>query len=241
MKKELINEAFRLQQLAGIKAINSLNEEFGYDKFMDAVDDEYEIGTPEHEKLSAAVSAALDNGDIYPMPEEMGSYLKQVRLIAKEIGLDESLNEEDNTLKEENEDMFDKYKDDSEPINSDMSNIKPGDGIVSNSGYFAEFKGVTNQGKYLVIFDSYGEKGVYSKDNFIKRFRVVKKKSDNTSDKKIVYQDEENRLILDKDVDGTYYLVNDFHDEDWDVWTEYETEPSEEQVKLDVEDYLSQR
>jgi hypothetical protein len=64
---------------------------------------------------------------------------------------------------------------------------------------------------------------------------------DNTSDKKVVYQDEENRLILDKDVDGTYYLVNDFHDEDWDVWTEYETEPSEEQIKLDVEDYLSQR
>jgi hypothetical protein len=64
---------------------------------------------------------------------------------------------------------------------------------------------------------------------------------DNTSDKKIVYQDEENRLILDKDVDGTYYLVNDFHDEDWDVWTEYETEPSEEQVNLDVKDYLSQR
>jgi hypothetical protein len=66
-------------------------------------------------------------------------------------------------------------------------------------------------------------------------------KPDNTSDKKVVYQDEENRLILDKDVDGTYYLVNDFHDEDWDVWTEYETEPSEEQVKLDVKDYLSQR
>jgi hypothetical protein len=64
---------------------------------------------------------------------------------------------------------------------------------------------------------------------------------DNASDKKVVYQDEENRLILDKDVDGTYYLVNDFHDEDWDVWTEYETEPSEEQVKLDVKDYLSQR
>jgi hypothetical protein len=51
MKKELINEAFRLQQLAGIEPINSLNEEFGYDKFMDAVDDEYEVGTPEHEKL----------------------------------------------------------------------------------------------------------------------------------------------------------------------------------------------
>lgn len=56
-----------------------------------------------------------------------------------------------------------------------------------------------------------------------------------------VYQDEENRLILDKDVDGTYFLVNDFHDEDWDVWTEYESMPSEEQVKADVEDYLSQR
>lgn len=80
------------------------------------------------------------------------------------------------SLKEEYEDMSDEYKDDFEPINSDMSNIKPGDGIVSGGGYFAEFKGVTNKGKYLVIFDDYGEKGLYSKDNFIKRFRVQKKK-----------------------------------------------------------------
>lgn len=158
MKKPLINEAFRLQQLAGIDPINSLNEEFGYDDFMDAVDDYYEIGTPEHEKLSAAVASALDKGDIYPMPHEPSSYARQVKLIAKEIGLDESLNEEDNT-----------------------------------------------------------------------------------SHEKIVYEDEENRLILDKDVDGTFYLANDFHGEDWDVWTEYEIEPSEEQVKLDVEDYLAQR
>ena len=58
---------------------------------------------------------------------------------------------------------------------------------------------------------------------------------------RIVYQDEENRLILDQDPDGCYYLVNDFHDEDWDVWTDYSEEPSEEQIILDVEEYLSQR
>ena len=65
MKKQLINEAFRLQTLAGIKPINSLNEDTaGFHEFMDVVDSMYKPGTPEHAKLSKAVEDALDKFNV---------------------------------------------------------------------------------------------------------------------------------------------------------------------------------
>ena len=88
MKKQFINEAFRLQQIAGIKSINTLNEDTpGFHSFMDTVEDFFDEGTPEYEKLADAVQQALENGDITPMPHEPGSYYKQVEAIAKELGL----------------------------------------------------------------------------------------------------------------------------------------------------------
>jgi hypothetical protein len=92
MKKQLINEAFRLQTLAGIKPINSLNEnDHAYDTLMDAVDDTFEPGTPENEKLAAAVLKALDNSELEVYQYEVPNAHKQVEMIAKEIGL---MNEE---------------------------------------------------------------------------------------------------------------------------------------------------
>jgi hypothetical protein len=93
MKKQLINEAFRLQQLAGIQPINSLNEnDHAYDALMDAVDDTFKPGTPENEKLAAAVEKALHNSELEVYQYEVPNANKQVEMIAKEIGL---MNEEE--------------------------------------------------------------------------------------------------------------------------------------------------
>jgi len=75
----------------------------------------------------------------------------------------------------ENQIIENQYEDGFEPIKDDTSNIQPGDGVVSVNGYFGEFKGINNKGKYVIIYDAYGERGVYSKDNFIKYFQVQKK------------------------------------------------------------------
>jgi len=88
MKKQLINEAFRLQTLAGIKPINSLNENTpGFDAFMDAVDDMFEPGTPENKKLAAAVAKALDNDELEVNQYDVDDAYGQVEMIAKKLGL----------------------------------------------------------------------------------------------------------------------------------------------------------
>jgi len=94
MKKQLIKEAFRLQALAGIKPINSLNENTpGFDAFMDAVDDMFEPGTPENKKLADAVSKALDNDELEVNQYDVDDAYGQVEMIAKKLGL---LNEGEN-------------------------------------------------------------------------------------------------------------------------------------------------
>ncbi len=96
MKKQLINEAFRLQQLAGIKPVNSLNENTpGFDTFMDAVDDTFEPGTPENKKLANAVLKALDNGELEVNQYGVDDAYGQVEKIAKELGLVNTVNEEE--------------------------------------------------------------------------------------------------------------------------------------------------
>jgi hypothetical protein len=88
MKKQLINEAFRLQTLAGIKPINSLNEDTaGFHEFMDVVDSMYKPGTPEHAKLSKAVEDALDNSRLAVNQYGVDDAEGQVKTIAKKIGL----------------------------------------------------------------------------------------------------------------------------------------------------------
>ena len=88
MKKQLINEAFRLQAIAGIKPINSLNENTpGFDAFMDAVDDMFEPGTPENKKLTAAVTKALDNDELEVNQYDVDDAYGQVEMIAKKLGL----------------------------------------------------------------------------------------------------------------------------------------------------------
>jgi hypothetical protein len=94
MKKQLIKEAFRLQALAGIKPMNSLNENTpGFDTFMDAVDDMFELGTPENKKLADAVSKALDNDELEVNQYDVDDAYGQVEMIAKKLGL---LNEGEN-------------------------------------------------------------------------------------------------------------------------------------------------
>lgn len=88
MKKQLINEAFRLQQLAGIKPVNTLNENTpGFHEFMDVVDSMFKVGTPEHAKLSKAVEKALDNSELEVNQYGVDNAHGQVKKIAKEIGL----------------------------------------------------------------------------------------------------------------------------------------------------------
>jgi hypothetical protein len=103
MKKQLINEAFRLQQLAGVKPVNSLNENTpGFDAFMDAVDDTFEPGTLENKKLADAVSNALDNGELEVNQYGVDDAYGQVEKIAKELGLmnEKSHNEPKSELEE---------------------------------------------------------------------------------------------------------------------------------------------
>ncbi len=100
MKKQLINEAFRLQQLAGLKPINSLNEnDHAYDTLMDAVDQLFKPGSLEHKKLANAVEKALDNSELevhqYDVPDAYG----QVEKIAKEIGLLNNISENESESK----------------------------------------------------------------------------------------------------------------------------------------------
>ena len=87
MKKQLINEAFRLQQLAGVQKIN---EGSIYDRLMDTVDDLYLPDTEENEKLKDAVTDEYEGGwmDDFELSHSPNSYMKQVKNIAKNIGLE---------------------------------------------------------------------------------------------------------------------------------------------------------
>jgi len=88
MKKQLIKEAFRLQAIAGIKPINSLNENTpGFDAFMDAVDDMFKPGTPENKQLTTAVTKALDNDELEVNQYDVDDAYGQVEMIAKKLGL----------------------------------------------------------------------------------------------------------------------------------------------------------
>ena len=60
-------------------------------------------------------------------------------------------------------------------INDDLSNITPGDDVVTKYGDYGIFKKVSPNGKYLVIFDDYGDRKYYSENNFKKFFQVAKK------------------------------------------------------------------
>ena len=62
-----------------------------------------------------------------------------------------------------------------EPIKDDLSNLKPKDFLESNSGYVAEYIGISpTNGKHKVVFEVDGSRGTYSKDNLIKIFKVYK-------------------------------------------------------------------
>lgn len=71
------------------------NEETDFEDLMDAVDDYFEPNTPEHKKLMDAVENALNNGEIDTMDfsHSPAAPSKAVRMIAKEMGMDERLNE----------------------------------------------------------------------------------------------------------------------------------------------------
>ena len=79
---------------------------------------------------------------------------------------------------------------------------------------------------------------------------------ENTEYKEIVvYEDSENRIKLvyepgggnsydmDAEEEGDempYYLVNDFHGEDWDVLSSYFEKPSDREIAQDVQDHLGE-
>lgn len=101
MKKQLINEAFRLQQLAGIQPVNILKEEVeGYSYFYDfegnKSDEDDIIGTSREPKYMQSIEFA--NGKSYKIgdvePEEGGEIIALKKWpngyeIASEMGRDE--------------------------------------------------------------------------------------------------------------------------------------------------------
>lgn len=66
-----------------------------YDLLVDAVDDYYDPNTPENEKLMDAVEKAFNDGEIDTMDfsHSPGAPSEAVERIAKEMGMDERLNE----------------------------------------------------------------------------------------------------------------------------------------------------
>ena len=69
--------------------------DYGYEAVMDAVDDMFEIGTPEHDQLTAAVEQAFHNNkiDTSEFGDSLGAPYKQVEAIAQELGLAEAKEE----------------------------------------------------------------------------------------------------------------------------------------------------
>jgi hypothetical protein len=65
------------------------NPDYGYDSVMDAVDDLFEPGTEENDKLADAVSTAFNRGDIdtIDFTHSISGPMDAVKQIAKEIGL----------------------------------------------------------------------------------------------------------------------------------------------------------
>lgn len=70
--------------------------DYGYDSTMDAVDDMFEPGTPEHDQLTAAVEDAFHKGDIdySEYSHSPSAPSQQVAAIAREIGLLEAKKED---------------------------------------------------------------------------------------------------------------------------------------------------
>lgn len=70
--------------------------DYGYDRTMNAVDDMFEPGTPEHERLLDAVEDAFHKGDIdySEYSHSPSAPSQQVAMIAKEIGLAEAKKED---------------------------------------------------------------------------------------------------------------------------------------------------
>lgn len=69
--------------------------DYGYEAVMDAVDDMFEAGTPEHDQLTAAVEQAFHNKEIdtTEFNHSLDAPYKQVQAIAQELGLDEAKKE----------------------------------------------------------------------------------------------------------------------------------------------------
>jgi predicted outer membrane protein len=95
-RKELITEARRLQELAGVQKINKENRRYfqsdksTYEQLMDTVDDLFPPDTEENEKLKDAVTDEYNGGwmDDFELSHSPNSYTKQVKDIAKNIGLE---------------------------------------------------------------------------------------------------------------------------------------------------------
>lgn len=70
--------------------------DYGYEAVMDAVDDMFETGTPEHEQLTAAVEQAFHDNkiDTSEFNHSFGAPYKQVEAIAQELGLAEAKKED---------------------------------------------------------------------------------------------------------------------------------------------------
>lgn len=70
--------------------------DYGYEAVMDAVDDMFEAGTPEHDQLTAAVEQAFHNKEIdtTDFNHSLSAPYKQVQAIAQELGLDEAKKED---------------------------------------------------------------------------------------------------------------------------------------------------
>ena len=68
------------------------NSDYGFDDVMDAIANDFEPGTPEFEQMENAVQDAFHNGqvDTSDFAHDLSAPSHQMRLIAREIGLDEA-------------------------------------------------------------------------------------------------------------------------------------------------------
>lgn len=143
-----------------------INEEGGFDAFMNAVGDIFYEEEPEYDVLAALVEKAHMNGELEYTPWEPGSIGAQVRKIAQENGLMDDVYEQDQS----EEEIVEITQEDTELLNS--RNALPVIDLGDSNGWDGRMKNLYNALVALETTDP-KDKAIVSNLNFQGTYRQV--------------------------------------------------------------------
>jgi len=162
--KQFINEAKRMQVLAGILNESQLNENEDWPKKLSSKNPGDYLFTlhPDGKgwyRMKNLSTGKYDQIRKFDTPEDAINYTKNY------------------VSKDEEKDWELPVNNKLEPIKDDLSNLKPEYNVETNyGGLVGIYKGVLpTTGKHKVVFDIDGDSRTYSKDELIKTFKVYKK------------------------------------------------------------------